>query len=67
MSEEKKNLEPVDNHRLPTFAEAITPIIAMLVILTIGKGKFGYATEPLLILVAGVAALIAIRLGYTWG
>lgn len=38
--------------RLPTFAESITPIIAMLLILTIGKGVFGYSTEPLLIMVA---------------
>lgn len=27
--------------RLPTFAESITPIVAMLLILTIGKGVFG--------------------------
>lgn len=38
--------------RLPTFAESITPIVAMLLILTIGKGVFGYSTEPLLIMVA---------------
>ena len=30
--------------RLPTFAESITPIVAMLLILTIGKGVFGYST-----------------------
>ena len=28
--------------RLPTFAESITPIVAMLLILTIGKGAVSY-------------------------
>ncbi|MBQ6834645.1 MAG: Na+/H+ antiporter NhaC, partial [Lachnospiraceae bacterium] len=52
--------------RMPTFAEAIMPIIAMLVILTIGKGVMGWSTEPLLILVACVAAFVAWRVGVTW-
>ena len=52
--------------RKPTFVEAIIPIIAMLLILTIGKGVLGYSTEPLLILVACVAAFIAFRVGVTW-
>lgn len=34
MKEKKKRAK-----RLPTFAESITPIIAMLLILTIGKGR----------------------------
>lgn len=52
--------------RLPTFAESVIPIIAMLVILTIGKGVLGYSTEPLLIMVAAVAAFVAFRVGVTW-
>lgn len=52
--------------RKPTFLEAFTPIVAMLVILTYGKGVMGYATEPLLLLVAGIAAFIAFRVGVTW-
>jgi len=52
--------------RMPTFAEAVMPIIAMLVILTIGKGVMGWSTEPLLILVACVAAFVAWRVGVTW-
>ena len=52
--------------RLPTFAESITSIVAMLLILTIGKGVFGYSTEPLLIMVAAIAAFIAFRVGITW-
>lgn len=63
----KKELSPENPvYRLPSFSEAIIPIIAMLVILTIGKGYFGFATEPLLILVSCIAAVIAIRLGYSW-
>lgn len=52
--------------RAPTLFEALIPIIAMLVILTVGKGVLGYSTEPLLILVACVAAVIAFRVGCTW-
>lgn len=52
--------------RKPTFLEAFTPIVAMLVILTYGKGVKGYATEPLLLLVAGIAAFLAFRVGVTW-
>ena len=52
--------------RMPTFTESIIPIIAMMVILTVGKGYLGYPTEPLLLLVAGIAAVIAFRVGVTW-
>lgn len=52
--------------RKPTFLEAFTPIVAMLVILTYGKGVMGYATEPLLLLVAGIAAFLAFRVGVSW-
>lgn len=62
MSQEKKTKKL----RKPTFLEAFIPLIAMLVILTYGKGVKGYATEPLLLLVAGVAAFIAFRVGVTW-
>lgn len=34
--------------RKPTFLESVIPIIAMLIIMTIGKGVLGYSTEPLL-------------------
>ena len=62
MSKEKEKREL----RKPTFLEAFTPIIAMLVILTYGKGVMGYATEPLLLLVAFIAAFLAFRVGVTW-
>ena len=65
MSKETKGRK---NHfkRKPTFTESIIPIIAMLIILTIGKGIYGFNTEPLLIMVACVAAFIAFRVGVTW-
>ena len=67
MKKESKSAEKkTRTKRAPTFAEAIIPIIAMLLILTIGKGVLGYNTEPLLIMVACVAAIIAFRVGCTW-
>lgn len=65
MAKEAKE-KKVRAKRKPTFVEAIIPIIAMLIILTVGKGVMGYSTEPLLILVACVAAFIAFRVGVTW-
>ena len=65
MGKDKKETK-VRVKRMPTFAEAIIPIIAMLVILTVGKGVMGFSTEPLLILVACVAAFVAWRVGVTW-
>ena len=62
----KEKAKKVREKRKPAFWEAILPIIAMLVILTIGKGVLGYSTEPLLILVSCVAAFIAFRVGVTW-
>ena len=52
--------------RMPTILEALIPVIAMLFVLFIGKGVLGYSTEPLLIIVACVAAVIAWRVGCTW-
>lgn len=63
MSKEKNNPTP---KRKPAFVESIIPIVAMLIILTVGKGVLGYATEPLLLLVAAVAGVIAYRVGVTW-
>ena len=62
----KEKAKKVREKRKPAFWEAILPIIAMLVILTIGKGVLGYSTEPLLILVSCGAAFIAFRVGVTW-
>ena len=52
--------------RAPTLLEALIPVVAMLIFLFIGKGLLGFSTEPLLLLVAGIAAIIAFRVGCTW-
>ena len=51
---------------MPTLLEALIPVVAMLLVLFIGKGVLGFSTEPLLIIVACVAAFIAWRVGCTW-
>jgi NhaC family Na+:H+ antiporter len=56
----------VKEKRLPTLWEALTPMVAMVVILTYGYGKLHYPSEALLILVTIVAMFIANRLGYSW-
>lgn len=52
--------------RLPTLLEALTPVIAMLVILFYGKGVRGWSTEPLLLIISVIAGIIALRVGCTW-
>ncbi len=56
----------ITEKRVPTFLEAILPIIVMLVVLTIGKGLMGLVTEPLLLLVTVFAGILAWRMGYSW-
>jgi len=50
----------------PTFAQAVTPIIFMMVTLVVGVGFMKLKAEPILILVAFLTGIIAIKLGYTW-
>lgn len=52
--------------RKATLVEALIPIFAMLVFLGVGYGYMKLNAEPLLIMAAAVAALVAIRLGCTW-
>ncbi|WP_405380037.1 Na+/H+ antiporter NhaC [Phascolarctobacterium sp.] len=52
--------------RKPTFAEALVPLLGMVLLLGIGYGKYGLPIQFLLIVAAGLAALIAQRCGYTW-
>lgn len=49
-----------------TFALAVLPIIAMILLLGIGYAVLGLSAEVLMLVSAAVAALIAIYLGYTW-
>ncbi|QEK10961.1 Na+/H+ antiporter NhaC [Crassaminicella thermophila] len=52
--------------KMPTVIQAIIPIVFMIVSLAVGYGYFKLRTEPLLVLSAFVAGIIAMRLGYTW-
>lgn len=52
--------------RKPTFGEALTPLLGMVLLLGIGYGKYGLPIQVLLILAAGIASIIAKRVGYTW-
>lgn len=52
--------------RKPTLAEALIPMIAMLLILTVGYGVLGFPKESMLVVSAVVTAIVAFRLGVTW-
>lgn len=52
--------------RVPSLAVAIAPIIFMILALTFGVGFLGFRTEPMIILSAFVAGVLAYRLGYSW-
>lgn len=62
-----KNKKHESRIRKPTLIEALIPIVFMIVALIVGI--FIYDTDPHipLLLSAGVAAVIALRLGFTWG
>ena len=66
MSKKEKKVKQPRAKRMPTILEALIPVITMLLVLFIGKGVLGFSTEPLLIIVACVAAIIAWRVGCTW-
>ena len=66
MSKKEKKVKQPRAKRMPTILEALIPVITMLLVLFIGKGVLGFSTEPLLIIVACVAAVIAWRVGCTW-
>lgn len=52
--------------RTPTLFQSLIPITFMVVGLAIGVGIFKLRTEPIIILSAFIAAIIALRLGYNW-
>lgn len=56
----------IKNKKKPSFLQAVLPILFMILVLAIGYGKFKLRTEPLLILSAFVAGIIALSLGYDW-
>ena len=52
--------------RKPTLIQGLIPILFMVIALTVGVGVLKLRTEPIIILSAFVAGIIAWRLGYTW-
>ncbi len=59
------NADPTSPRR-PTLLEALTPLVAMGVLLAVGFTVLGYPVEVLLLASAGVAGGVARRLGYDW-
>ena len=52
--------------RKPRFAEAISCILFLFLAILIGNGIFKIKIQPLLLLSAAYAAVMGLRLGYTW-
>lgn len=50
----------------PSFAVAILPILFMVISLSFGVGVLKLRTEPIIILSAFVAGILAWKLGYSW-
>ncbi|QYE96532.1 Na+/H+ antiporter NhaC [Paraclostridium sordellii] len=50
----------------PTVLQAITPILFMIVTLAVGYGYLKMKIEPIMVISAFFAAIIALKLGYTW-
>ena len=50
----------------PTLAQALTPIIFMVIALALGYGVFKIKAEPIIICSAFIAGIIALKLGYNW-
>ena len=55
-----------NERKQPTVAQAIIPIVFMIVALAVGYGYFKMKIEPIMVISAFFAAMIALRLGYTW-
>lgn len=57
----------MENKKLkPTTLQAVSPLAVMIILLTVGVGIFKLRAEPIILICASFAAIIAIRLGYTW-
>lgn len=56
----------MDDKKALTLGLAVMPIAAMLLLLTIGYGQLGLRIEPLLMISATIAALLARWQGYSW-
>lgn len=57
----------MENKKLkPTTLQAVSPLAVMIILLTVGVGIFKLRAEPIILICASFAAIIALRLGYTW-
>lgn len=52
--------------KTPSFLAAVTPIVAMILLLGVGYGYYGLRAEILMLISAGTAGIIAWSEGYTW-
>ena len=52
--------------REPSLLQALTPIVFMIVALTVGYTILKIRIEPIMVMSAFVAGIIALKLGYTW-
>lgn len=56
----------MDDKKALSLGLAVMPIVAMLLLLTIGYGQFDLRIEPLLMISAAITALLAYWQGYSW-
>lgn len=64
---ETQHINPEEHgRRKPTLLVALVPIFAMMIFLGVGYIAFGLNAEPMIILSAAVAAVIAKLLGWSW-
>lgn len=57
----------MENKKLkPTTLQAVSPLAVMIILLTVGVGIFKLRAESIILICASFAAIIAMRLGYTW-
>ncbi|WP_186292970.1 Na+/H+ antiporter NhaC [Brevibacterium aurantiacum] len=69
MSHEHDTTTPTSvdvEEKRPPLGWSLIPLVAMLVLLAVGYGVLGLAPEPLLILSAIIAGLVALRMGLSW-
>src|SRR5690625_1896407 len=52
--------------RKPSTLMALSPLVLMIVLLTIGVGFLRLRAEPIILLCASFASILALRLGYSW-
>ncbi|MDO5018027.1 MAG: Na+/H+ antiporter NhaC [Lagierella massiliensis] len=52
--------------RKPSTLQALFPLITMIVLLTIGVGFLKLRAEPIILICAIIAGIVAYRLGYNW-